>query len=238
MVKHKQKITWLLSVTLVAALMNSLLSPALALFTKTIQVQTGVNFYVDDKKLTPKDSNGNPIEAFLYNGTTYLPVRVVSEALDIPIQWENDTKSVYIGKHTGDKPAMWISEINHFDIDGHWDINKTIKDNLGNEHPHSLAVWSVPALGGHPAKIAYYLNRNYTQLTGLYYQKFENRSSSSDKTTLEIYADNEKVWEATVGPGIMPVEINLNVKNVSVIEFRYKAFSGTSTAIGELGLWT
>lgn len=32
-----------------------------------------------------------------YNGSTYLPVRAVAEALDIPIQWDAATKTVHIG---------------------------------------------------------------------------------------------------------------------------------------------
>jgi hypothetical protein len=38
--------------------------------------------------------------------------------------------------------------------------------------------------------------------------------STGDNTTLEIYADGESVWKATVGPGLDPVELNLNVQGV------------------------
>ena len=73
-------------------------SPALAALTnKTIQVATGVSLYINDQKLDPKDPNGNPVEPFILDGTTYLPVRAVSEALGVPIQWEGSTWSVYIG---------------------------------------------------------------------------------------------------------------------------------------------
>ncbi len=64
---------------------------------KTIQVATGVSLYINDQKLDPKDPNGNPVEPFILDGTTYLPVRAVSEALGVPIQWEGSTWSVYIG---------------------------------------------------------------------------------------------------------------------------------------------
>lgn len=32
-----------------------------------------------------------------YNGVTYLPIRSISEALDVPIRWEQETKTVHIG---------------------------------------------------------------------------------------------------------------------------------------------
>ena len=39
-------------------------------------------------------------EPFLYNGTTYLPVRTVGEALGKEVTWDGDTKTVYIGSKT------------------------------------------------------------------------------------------------------------------------------------------
>jgi uncharacterized secreted protein with C-terminal beta-propeller domain len=52
-----------------------------------------VNIYVDDVKLEPKDANGNPVEACVYNGTTYLPVRAVGEAYGKVVQWDGSTQS-------------------------------------------------------------------------------------------------------------------------------------------------
>lgn len=54
---------------------------ASALTQKNITVGRGVTIYVDDQKINPGDSNGNPVEPMLYNGTTYLPIRAVSAAL-------------------------------------------------------------------------------------------------------------------------------------------------------------
>lgn len=242
MMKHKQKTAWFLSVILAAVLMNSLLSPALALFTKTIQVQSGFNFYVDDKKLTPKDSNGNPIEAFLYNGTTYLPVRAVSEALDIPIQWDGSTQSVYVGKHTGDKPAVWVGDLDYFTKSGGWNFSGTTKDNLGVEHAHSVVLTNDGSNSAftNSGSVTYKLNGQYSYLTGLFYQLYDERSSNNE-TTLTIYADGESVWKASVTAGKDPVEINVNVQGVKELKIGvyndgYWSFNYYA-AIGELGLW-
>jgi hypothetical protein len=71
---------------------------------KAITVSTGITIYVDDVKLNPTDANGSPVEVFLYNGTTYLPVRAVSTALGKPIEWDGTTRSVYIGAHKSAEP--------------------------------------------------------------------------------------------------------------------------------------
>lgn len=230
--KFKQKAAWFLSGILAATLVTSLISPALALFTKTIQVNSGVNIYMDDKKLTPKDTNGNPVEVFLYNGTTYLPVRAISEALDVPVQWDGSTQSVYLGKHTGDKPAVWVSDLDYFTKSGSW-YSRTTKDNLGVEHAHSMTC--VPFYD-YSSSITYKLNGKYSYLTGLFYQQYDYRSSSGG--TLTIYADGEAVWEASVSEGIDPVEININVQGVEELKVAFSGSGIAHTAIGELGLWT
>ena len=40
-----------------------------------------IKLYVNQKLITPKDAAGNTVEPFIYNGTTYLPVRAVANAL-------------------------------------------------------------------------------------------------------------------------------------------------------------
>ncbi len=69
----------------------------------------GVQLVVDGKTIAPKDANGNVVEPFIVDGTTYLPVRAVAEALDKEVTWDNDTKTVYIGVKQDDNPAP-ISE--------------------------------------------------------------------------------------------------------------------------------
>ena len=110
--KRRQKLTYFLAGLLSAVVLAGAVNPALAAMVgKTIQVFTGVNIYIDDVKLNPKDANGNPVEAFIYNGTTYLPVRAVGEAVGKTVQWEGSTSSVYLGKHASSEPAVYLSQM-------------------------------------------------------------------------------------------------------------------------------
>ena len=79
---------------------------AAALTQKNITVGRGVTIYVDDRKINPGDANGNPVEPMLYNGTTYLPIRAVSAALNVPIAWDGTTSSAYLGEHKVDQNAV------------------------------------------------------------------------------------------------------------------------------------
>ena len=60
-------------------------------------VYDNIRIVVHGKEVTPKDVNGNIVEPFIYGGTTYLPVRAISNALGEDVDWDGDTNTVYIG---------------------------------------------------------------------------------------------------------------------------------------------
>ncbi len=53
-----------------------------------------IKLIVDGVLIDPKDANGNSVEPFIYNGTTYLPVRAVGSAFDKAVTWDGDTATV------------------------------------------------------------------------------------------------------------------------------------------------
>lgn len=60
-------------------------------------VYDNIKIYVDGKLIHPKDSEGNTVEPFIYNGTTYLPIRAVASAFGKNVRWDGNTKTVYLG---------------------------------------------------------------------------------------------------------------------------------------------
>lgn len=61
-------------------------------------VYNDIKIVVDGKEITPKDANGNVVEPFIIDGTTYLPVRALANALGEDVSWEQSTSTVYIGE--------------------------------------------------------------------------------------------------------------------------------------------
>ncbi len=53
-----------------------------------------IKLIVDGVMIDPKDANGNSVEPFIYNGTTYLPVRAVGAAFDKTVVWDGDAATV------------------------------------------------------------------------------------------------------------------------------------------------
>lgn len=44
--------------------------------------------------IEPKDVNGNIVEPFIIDGTTYLPVRAICKALGLEVNWNSETNTV------------------------------------------------------------------------------------------------------------------------------------------------
>lgn len=53
-----------------------------------------VKITLNGEAITPKDANGNPTEPFIMDGSTYLPVRAVADALGLSVDWDATTSTV------------------------------------------------------------------------------------------------------------------------------------------------
>ena len=76
---------------------------------KSIQVTPGISVYMDDLKLVPTDVNGNAVDVFTSNGTTYMPLRALSQALGKSVAWNSTTRTAYVsGQIADDKNADYL----------------------------------------------------------------------------------------------------------------------------------
>ena len=64
---------------------------------ETIEVEyNNIKVYKDNVLCELKDANGSTIEPFIYNGTTYMPVRGTANLADMQVTWDGATQSVYL----------------------------------------------------------------------------------------------------------------------------------------------
>ncbi len=234
---RKQKFAYFFSGLLCAALVASMVSPTFAaLAQKTIKVFTGVNIYIDDQKLDPRDANGNPVEVFVYNGTTYLPVRAVGEAVGKTVQWDGKTNSVYLGKHSSNKPSVWMKDMDYFtsEHDRRIEVREQANDNLKQAHTN--------AMGGYDSSRTYKLNGQYSAISGVLFQVYEHRSWDNDghRSYFKIYGDGQLLYSAEMAAGIEPIDFNVDLTGVLELKvvFDFDRAGGDLCAlVGEFGLW-
>ncbi len=229
-------LTGMLVTAMALGMVNSTVA---ALVGRTIEVYTGVNVYVDDQLVEPKDANGNPVEVFVYNGTTYLPIRAIGNALGLPVEWEGKTQSAYVGKHKGDKPNVWVKDLNYFTRKGTgFSVLDNDTDNLGNPHQESLTLNNY-YYKDQSTSCTYKINGQYSAISGTLYHRYayrdENRTS-----TLKIYGDGECIYTISVNNEIEPIDFYVSLSGVLELKIVLSGdcLNDGIAAIADFGLWT
>lgn len=94
----------------IMALVMGLAMPALASNVgKTLYANyMDIKLVIDGVEVVPKDAGGNIVEPFVVDGTTYLPVRAVGEALGKEVTWDGNTKTVYLGAVPAGAIKDWV----------------------------------------------------------------------------------------------------------------------------------
>ena len=106
-----------------AAVVSCMVVPALAYSgSKTEKLSyNNIAVELDGTKLTLRDASGNTVEPFIIDGTTYLPVRAIAEAMGLDVTWNSSTQTVKLtttattgqsGDYIGQEKAKTIA-LNH-----------------------------------------------------------------------------------------------------------------------------
>lgn len=69
-----------------------------------------IKIMLNGKAVTPTDANGNAVEPFTIDGTTYLPVRGIASALGLNVGWDDATSTV-----TLDNPGVFPGAVQVYD---------------------------------------------------------------------------------------------------------------------------
>ncbi len=200
--------------------------------TKSIQaVFSGVKVALDGKILDLKDANGNKVEAFSYNGTTYLPVRAIANAFGKEVTFDAKENTIYLGKVLkANGMEVGIGDMTPFTkgkmlIGMTWEQNKKLKmNNVEYESKDAVLCSGIGANGS--SAVTFLLDGNYSSISGI----FGVDDSSSDPVnsklsevgaSLQIIGDGNILYESTKatkgGTPIKVADINLmGVKQMTI----------------------
>ena len=109
---------WIAGGVVLTLLAGTLAVPALASVGQKAVIldYNNIKVTLDGQPLTLHDAHGNTVETFAIDGTTYLPVAALSQALGLKVSWDNNTKTVVLtsrdhhrllyrrGQGQGDRP--------------------------------------------------------------------------------------------------------------------------------------
>jgi len=99
-------------VLLAAALLIGLAVPVMASPASrnaTLEVlYRNIQIMLNGETLIPRDEQGRIVEPFIYQGTTFLPVRAVADALGIDVDWDDASATVLLEQPQRQDVAVWI----------------------------------------------------------------------------------------------------------------------------------
>ena len=128
---------------------------------RTITVQySGIKLVVDGVEVTPKDANGTTVEPFIYNGTTYLPVRAVGSAIGKQVTWDGGSQTVYLGEAPGSR--TWLMDVcPPYETEGNFQTPSSFKM-AGRTYTHGFTMSTPMSLSCYAL---FNLDGNYSTLS-------------------------------------------------------------------------
>ncbi len=180
---------------------------------ETIQAEySDIKIYMDGVLLSPKDVNGNTVEPFIYNGTTYLPVRAVGEAVGKQVSWDGATSSVYLGERPGQ--VTYLTDVMDAFTSNYYEKYTTENGKSFNMGGTKYTNGFVLEYEGSEA--VFNLNGNYRTIT---FDMGHVDGSDNYDAGIQIFIDDRLVEEYVAGYDDIPQKITIPVNNGLKIKF-------------------
>ena len=204
-------------------LVLSLIVPEMASkLTKTAELfYNDIKVVVEGNRAELKDANGNVVEPFIIDGTTYLPVRAVANALEKTVSWDGKTSTVYIGAcEEIEQPTVWLKDLETFTGSvfgfsvenvkfGGSEYNNFLTSNSGDVYKNCL----FPI-----GETSYILNGKYSHFKGTFYLN-NNFKNYKDSLILLVYLDDTLVYESDeITSGTLPVDFDIDVSDSAIMK--------------------
>lgn len=164
--------------------------------------------------------------SFIYKGTTYVPLRFVSEGLREQVEYDGKNKTIWVGKRDGYGIGLTSKDYARFDAYSQrmW-INETEKSITGTEYRNNIlslvnSRWNDEKI----TSIDYNLDGKYKKLTALIGVEDKSKNASGEYT-VTFYGDGEVINSfdgLKGGDHGLPVEVNLDGVLKLKIEFKAK----------------
>lgn len=199
-------------------------------------ITDGVKIVVDGKKLNPTDANGNEVQPMIYNGTTYLPVRAVANALGKAVYWDGPNYTVYLGEMDGELeyPTVYLKDMTDIGK-GSVRFENTLTDNYGNTYNEVVRYcYGYNTNEGNYSE--YLLNMKYSRFKATLVQP-EGRSNDGENY-VKIIADGKTIYTSPKQlKTSQPLNIDVNVKGCNDLKIVCGHSAASDTYLANAGFY-
>ena len=150
----------------------------------------GVKVYVDGSLLSTTNVNGEWVDSYVIDGTTYVPARSIGEALGRDVYWNSSAQSVYLNRRSA-ADAEALTDMAYIDGTANVSIQAVDIDSIGRSHYNCFtsAGWSR----------TYNLGGRASYLTDSLYKRYDFRDYAvKSGTTVSIYGDGVLLYRERI----------------------------------------
>jgi hypothetical protein len=215
---------------IVCALFASLMGTAAVAAGKITNIKVfmgGIKLYVDGKLVIPTDAKGKVVEPFIYDGTTYLPIRALSNALTNNVKkvsWNGAKSSVYVGQ----APVASQTDISKLVPYENGTYGYVL---TGEDAAFEILDKKITPFNRLESSIyTYILDSNYSELNGQYIIPYTNLGDDR-KSSIKFYNVNKKgdktlIQEINTAAGDNPKLVNVDLRGVEILFIDYNDTDG------------
>ncbi len=201
-------------------------------------IYDNIKILIDGKEYQPTDVNGNAVEPFIYNGTTYLPVRAIANAFDKEVDWEPQTSTVTLGSKNYD----WLDQM------GYADYNTTGTRNTvaaiaaktemtdGMKYDRGLQFFLCDGSKGTVEQndgtlesgqdVSYLLNGSYKSFEGVISEK----GNAKETALIKFYGDGSLLYTSPIiSEGMKSTPFTVNVEGIKLLKITVEVINPDST---------
>jgi len=180
----------------------------------TVQINPNITVKLDGKTQKMANVNGDPVYPMLYGGTTYLPVRAVSNMLGVAVNWDGSTQTVSLGEIEGSNVGVLTPDggMHIVDKNDPEAIRETLLNDgwSENEIDQLIVTLNDPFTGAKTSEEAKVLGKDHI---GYDYSEIDWSTASDGYVRVKVDAD--KNMPHTIGLCYVRYDNNGSVGNYS-----------------------
>ena len=212
---------------LIGAMLTSGVVFAKQVTEKISVIYDNIKILIDGKEYQPTNAKGETVEPFIYEGTTYLPVRAIANAFDKEVDWEAQTSTVILGSKNYD----WLDEMGYVDYETSgnkntltaWESGAKANDGikydrgiqffLGYAEDHGAMEENDGTLSSYQ-NVEYLLNNNYNTFSGKLVCQQGDQSA-----IIKVYGDGNLIYTSpTLTYGAKTVDFDINISDYKILK--------------------
>lgn len=193
-------------------------------------IYDNIKIYKDNVLCELRDANGSVVEPFIYNGTTYMPVRGTANLADMQVTWDGAAKSVYLWDEVPLEGTYLLEICPPYETSGYYECLQ--KD--GKSFQMSGTKYSNGFTLGNEGYAYFNLNGKYSNIE---FDIGHVDGTEMDDCTVSFFLDGKLIKESTANAEDLPKTILLPVNYALQLKVLFsETSSGRIFPQGRVGL--